>query len=496
MPEPGGRAVSTPLMGGESEPTLRDLSSPGRRAWSLPPLDVPEAEIDLPEAASRRPELPEVSERDLVAHVTRLAHRNFAVDLGGYPLGSCTMKYNPKIADWAAEHPGFRDLHPATPASLSQGILAVLMEAEQILCELTGMSRASFQPPAGAAGELTGLLIMRAYHETAGRPRTRVLIPDAAHGTNPASVTLAGFEAVQIPSNDRGMVDVEALRTALGDDVAGLMLTNPNTLGLFEEEITAIAAAVHDVDGLVYYDGANLNAVLGVVRPGDMGFDIVHSNLHKTFATPHGGGGPGSGPVAVVERLVDYLPGPVPTTADDGTLTWETPPHSIGRVHGFHGNVLVVVRALAYMRALGRSGLRRVAERSVLNARYLEQLVAGAYDIPYPAPCMHEFVASANRLKKETGVRAMDVAKALLDRGFHAPTVYFPLVVDEALMIEPTETESLETLRALAGALADIAQQAQTDAEAVQDAPRRTPVSRPDDALAARRPILTWMEES
>ena len=496
MPEPGGRAASAPLTGGAPEPTLADLSSPGRRAWSLPPLDVPEVPLDLPEGAAEPPALPEVSERDLVAHFSRLAHRNFAVDLGGYPLGSCTMKYNPKIADWAAEHPGFRDLHPATPAALSQGVLAVLAEAEQVLCELTGMARATFQPPAGAAGELTGLLIMRAYHTAAGHPRTKVIIPDAAHGTNPASVTLAGYEAVQVPSNDRGMVDLGALRARIDEDVAGLMLTNPNTLGLFEEEITEIAEAIHAVDGLVYYDGANLNAILGVARPGDMGFDIVHSNLHKTFATPHGGGGPGSGPVAVVERLTEFLPGPLPVVLPDDSLGWETPARSIGRVHGNHGNVLVVVRALAYMRALGGPGLRRVAERSVLNARYLETLVASDYAVPYPAPCMHEFVASASRLKKETGVRAMDVAKALLDRGFHAPTVYFPLVVDEALMIEPTETESPETLEAFAEALLDIARAAHEDPEAVQDAPHETPVSRPDDALAARRPVLGWhMEE-
>jgi glycine dehydrogenase subunit 2 len=292
------------------------------------------------------------------------------------------------------------------------------------------------------------------------------------------------------------MVDLDALRAALDEDVAGLMLTNPNTLGLFEDDIVAIASAVHDVDGLVYYDGANLNAVLGVARPGDMGFDIVHANLHKTFATPHGGGGPGSGPVAVVERLAEFLPGPLPTPGADGVFGWEMPVRSIGRVHGNHGNALVVVRALTYMRALGGDGLRRVAERSVLNARYLERLVAEAYDIPYPAPCMHEFVASASRLRRETGVRAMDVVKALLDRGFHAPTVYFPLVVDEALMIEPTETESLETLHALADALVEIARLAADDPEAVMDSPHHTPVSRPDDARAAREPVLTWMMET
>ncbi|MDX1691165.1 MAG: aminomethyl-transferring glycine dehydrogenase subunit GcvPB [Acidimicrobiia bacterium] len=494
MPEPAGRASSTPLTGGDPEPTLDELSAPGRRAWSLPALDVPERDLDLPESADAPPALPELSERDLVAHFTRLAHRNFAVDLGSYPLGSCTMKYNPKVCDWAAEHPGFRDLHPSMPARLTQGVLAVYAEAERILCELTGMTRATFQPPAGAAGELTGLLIMRGYHGDRGHVRRRVIIPDAAHGTNPASVTLAGYEAVEVPSNDRGMVDIDALRDVVDEDVAGLMLTNPNTLGLFEDDIVEIAEIVHDVDGLLYYDGANLNAILGVARPGDMGFDIVHSNLHKTFATPHGGGGPGAGPVAVVDRLVEYLPGPLPTAGADGVLQWEEPARSVGRMHGNHGNFLVVLRALTYMLALGGPGLRRVAERSVLNARYLETLVADAYEIPYDAPCMHEFVASAERLKQETGVRAMDVGKALLDRGFHAPTVYFPLVVDEALMFEPTETESPETVEALADALLDIAEQAHRDPERVQDAPHRTPVSRPDDAQAARKPVLRWEE--
>ncbi len=495
MPEPGGRASSAPLVGGGTEPTLAGLSVPGRRAWSLPALDVPEQTLVLPEAAAASPALPEVSERDLVAHFTRLAHRNFAVDLGAYPLGSCTMKYNPKVADWAAERPGFTGLHPATPPAFAQGALAVLLEAEQFLCEVTGMARATFQPPAGAAGELTGLLVMRAHHTAQGNPRARVIIPDSAHGTNPASVTLAGYEVVPVPSNARGMVDLAALRRLVDTEVAGLMLTNPNTLGLFEEDICEIARVVHEAGGLVYYDGANLNAILGVARPGDMGFDIVHSNLHKTFATPHGGGGPGSGPVAVVEHLARYLPGPLPAEHADGSLGWEMPEASIGQVHGHHGNFLVVVRALAYMLALGGEGLRRVAERSVLNARYLASLVAAEYDIPFPEPCMHEFVASATRLKRETGLRAADVAKALLDRGFHAPTMYFPLIVDEALMVEPTETESPETLEALAAALLAIAEEARDDPAAAHAHPRETPVARLDEASAARRPVLTWFTE-
>ena len=492
MADPGGRALSTPLMGGGTEPTLADLSVAGRRAWSLPDLDVPERDLSLPEAAAGPPPLPELSERDLVAHFSRLAHRNFGVDLGAYPLGSCTMKYNPKVCDWAVEHSAFRDLHPATPPGLAQGALEVLVEAEDLLCRLTGMERATFQPPAGAAGELVGLLIMRAYHTERGRARSRVIIPDSAHGTNPASVSLAGYDTVQVPSNERGMVDVAALADLMDDEVAGLMLTNPNTLGLFEADICRIAEIIHEHDGLVYFDGANLNAILGVARPGDMGFDIVHVNLHKTFATPHGGGGPGSGPVAVTERLVRYLPGPLPERAADGTIRWEVPEASIGRVHGFHGNFLVVLRALAYMRALGGPGLRRVAERSVLNARYLAHLVAGSYPPAFDEPCMHEFVATAAPLKKATGLRAMDVAKALLDRGFHSPTMYFPLIVDEALMVEPTETESVETVEALAEALMAIATAAHEDPESIGDHPRSTPVRRLDDAAAARNPVLTW----
>jgi glycine dehydrogenase subunit 2 len=490
MPEPAGPARSAPLVGGDAEPTLAALSSPGRRAWSFPELDVDP--VALPsEAADRPPPLPEVSERELVAHFTRLGHRTFAVDLGAYPLGSCTMKYNPKVCDWAAESAGFRDLHPALPAPLAQGALEVLLEAEAILCELTGMARATFQPPAGAAGELTGLLIMRAYHEAAGRRRSTVVIPDSAHGTNPASVSLAGFRTLQVKSDERGMVSPDALRAVVDEDTVGLMLTNPNTLGLFEQDIVELAGIVHDVDGLLYYDGANLNAILGVARPGDMGFDIVHSNLHKTFATPHGGGGPGAGPVAVTGRLTRFLPGPLPVRDGEG-IRWEMPEASIGRLHGNHGNFLVVLRALTYMLALGGPGLRRVAERSVLNARYLAHRLTGAYEIPFPAPCMHEFVASAAALKRATGVRAMDVAKALLDRGIHAPTMYFPLVVEEALMIEPTETESPETVDALADALAEIARIAAEDPGLVQGAPHSTPVSRPDDAEAARNPILTW----
>ena len=492
MLRPGGSAASSPLIGGSDEPTLIEMSVTGRRAWSLPPLDVPEVDLDFPEAAAEPVLLPEVSEHDLVMHYTRLSHRNFAVDLGAYPLGSCTMKYNPKICDWAAEHPAFRDLHPATPEESAQGALAVLLEAERFLCEITGMERATFQPPAGASGELTGLLIMRAYHEDKGEERTKILIPDAAHGTNPASVTLAGYETVEVPSNDRGMVDVDALRELAGADTAGLMLTNPNTLGLFEADIVELTEIIHAVGGLVYYDGANLNAIMGIAKPGLMGFDIVHSNLHKTFATPHGGGGPGAGPVAVHDELVPFLPGPLPEADAEGVLRWMMPAKSIGRVHGKHGNFGVVLRALTYMKALGGDGLKRVSQRAVLNARYLEELIRGPYDLPYDSPCMHEFVASAKTLKKDTGIRAMDIVKALMDEGFHAPTVYFPLIVEEALMIEPTETQSLQTMDAIAGALLSIAETAGTDPESLHAAPVRTPVGRPDEAAAARHLRVTW----
>jgi glycine cleavage system P protein (glycine dehydrogenase) subunit 2 len=430
-----------------------------------------------------------VSERDLVGHFTRLSHRQYSVDLGAYPLGSCTMKYNPKACDDAASLAGFANVHPATPAQYAQGWLELLAALGDTLCAITGMYAVTLQPPAGASGELTGLLLMRAFHDERGEgeQRRKVIIPDSAHGTNPASVTLGGYETVTIPSDDRGCVDVAGLREQLGPDVAGIMLTNPNTLGLFEEDIVEIAAAVHEVGGLLYYDGANLNAILGVVRPGDMGFDIVHMNLHKTFAVPHGGGGPGAGPVAVSQRLAAYLPGPLPVRTDDGRFEWTTPPKSIGPVHAWYGNALALVRAYTYILLNGGDGLRRVAEAAVLNANWLRHALRGTYDIPYDRPNMHEFVASTTSLKKASGLKALDVAKRLLEEGFHAPTVYFPLIVDEALMIEPTETESPQTVAALADALKRIAA-SPDDAKA---APRTTPVSRVDEARAARQLIPT-----
>jgi len=503
----GGRAASAPLLGREPEPTLFELSVPGRRAWQLRSTGVPETPLEeLVPAEHRRhapPPLAEVSERDLVAHFTRLSHRQFSVDLGAYPLGSCTMKYNPKMCDTVAGLAGLADVHPAAPPVAVQGWLRLLVELEEALCAITGMAAATMQPAAGAAGELTGLLLMRAWHRAAGNVRSKVIIPDSAHGTNPASVTLSGYETVTVPSDARGCVDLRALRAVLDDEVAGIMLTNPNTLGLFEEDIAAIAAAVHEVGGLLYYDGANLNAILGVVRPGDMGFDIVHLNLHKTFATPHGGGGPGAGPVAVSARLAPFLPGPRPVRlapADAGAGTtgvrygWEMPERSIGRVHSWHGNALVLARALAYIQVHGADGLRRVAELAVLNANWLRRRLAGILDVPFDRPCMHECVLSAASLEKATGVRALDIAKRLLEEGFHAPTVYFPLTVREALMIEPTETESLQTL----GALADAVDRIVADARAADGAaraaaaPRTTPVGRVDEARAARRLVPTF----
>ncbi len=501
VPVAGGRAASAPLLGGEPEPAIFELSVPGRSAASFRSSELPEWNLeDLvaePWLAEAAVELPEVSERDLVAHFTRLTHRQYSVDLGDYPLGSCTMKYNPKACDAAAGMGSFAGVHPASPPSCTQGWLQVLVELEADLCEITGMAAATLQPAAGAAGELTGLLLMRAHHEAAGDERRRVVIPDSAHGTNPASVALGGYEVTTVGTTPRGGVDLGHLRSVLDDDVAGIMLTNPNTLGLFEEDIVEIAAAVHEVGGLLYYDGANLNAILGVVRPGDMGFDIVHLNLHKTFATPHGGGGPGAGPVAVVEQLAPLLPGPRPVRLDYGGYGWATPSRSIGRVHSWHGNALVLLRAWTYIELNGGDGLASVAQVAALNANWLARRLRDGYDVPYDRAVMHECVVSARSLAAATGLGATDVAKRLLDLGFHAPTVHFPLVVEEALMIEPTETESPQTLAALADALLEIATEARTPegAAAIRAAPARTPVGRVDEAGAARRLVVTYDQD-
>jgi glycine dehydrogenase subunit 2 len=473
--------------------TLIERSRPGRRAWSMPALDVPA--VDPPDEHRRGspPGLPEVSETDVVRHFTRLSQINYGVDTGFYPLGSCSMKYNPKAAETVAALPGFQRLHPHQPEESVQGALELLWRLEQALCEITGMARSTFQPPAGASGELTGLLIMRAFHTSNGDARSKIVIPDSSHGTNPASVTLSGYQAVQVPSDSRGLVDVGQLEKLVDDDVAGLMLTNPNTLGLFEEEIEAIAGVMHRVGALLYYDGANLNAIIGRARPGDMGFDIVHMNTHKTFATPHGGGGPGAGPVAVNARLERFLPAPVVGLDEEtGRYFWDHDrPAAIGRVHGFHGNFGVLVRAFAYVFGHGRDGLREVGERAVLNANYLASRVKEAYPLAFPGRPMHEFVSTAKRYRPG-GVRAMDIAKRLIDLGFHPSTVYFPLIVEEAMMVEPTETESKDTLDAFADALLQVAREAVDDPHLLHEAPVTTPVRRLDEAKAARELKLRW----
>jgi glycine cleavage system P protein (glycine dehydrogenase) subunit 2 len=473
--------------------TLAERSRQGRHAWTLPELDVPPVEVPAQHRRASEAALPEVSEVDIVRHFTRLAQINYGVDTGFYPLGSCSMKYNPKVAEAVAALPGFQRLHPHQPEDTVQGALELLWRLERALCEITGMARATFQPPAGASGELTGLLIMRAFHAKNGNPRSKIIIPDSAHGTNPASVTLSGYRVVQVPSDARGLVDLGELEKMVDEDVAGLMLTNPNTLGLFEEEIEAIARAMHRVGALLYYDGANLNAIIGRVRPGDMGFDIVHMNTHKTFATPHGGGGPGAGPVAVNERLERFLPAPVVGFEEEsGRYFWDRDrPDAIGRVHGFHGNFGVLVRAYAYVFGHGREGLREVGERAVLNANYLASRVKGEFPLAFAGRPMHEFVSTAKRFRK-FGVRATDIAKRVIDLGFHPSTVYFPLVVEEAMMVEPTETESKETLDAFADAMLQAAEEAESNAYLLHEAPVTTPVRRLDEAKAARELKLRW----
>jgi glycine dehydrogenase subunit 2 len=479
----------------ESSPLIFERSMPGRVAVSIPEAGVPEAPLaEVLGAAHLRREpaaLPEVSELDLVRHYTRLSQRNYAIDVGFYPLGSCTMKYNPKVNEDAARLAGFARLHPNTPAALAQGALALLWELEQMLCEISGMHRVTFQPAAGAHGELTALMMIRAYHDDRGERRTRVIVPDSAHGTNPASAAMCGFTVVTVPSDARGNIDSGALRRAADGSIAALMLTNPNTLGLFEEQITEVADIVHGCGALMYLDGANFNAVLGVTRPGDQGFDVMHMNVHKTFSTPHGGGGPGAGPVAVKRPLEPYLPSP--TIERDGeTFRLDGDrPKSIGRVRAFNGNFGIFVRAYAYLRAYGPL-LRQVSEAAVINANYLLARLRPYFEVPYDRTCMHEFVLSGRRQKTRHGVRTLDIAKRLLDYGIHAPTIYFPLIVDEAIMIEPTETESRQTLDAFADALIRVAQECETSPETVKTAPHRTVVSRLDEVTAARHPNLRW----
>jgi glycine dehydrogenase subunit 2 len=483
------------------EPLLFERSRPGRRGVDMDPLDVPpvDARALLGEAALREtlPELPELSEMDVVRHFTRLSTQNYAVELGLYPLGSCTMKYNPKLNEKAARLPGFAEIHPLQPPPLAQGILALMANLEDALAEISGMDRVSLQPAAGAQGELAGIMMIRAFHEQRGDRRKKVLIPDSAHGTNPASAALNDFECVPVPSGPDGVLHPEAVAERMAPDVAGLMLTNPNTLGLFEEHIVRICEIVHEQGGLVYGDGANLNALMGVARPGDMGIDVIHFNLHKTFSTPHGGGGPGAGPVGVKNLLAPHLPVPIIRREKDPeryTLDYEFP-HSIGRLHGGFGNVGMLVRAWAYIRSLGPEGVRLCAEMAVLNANYLLARLRESWHVPYERPVMHECVLSDRHLE-ETGVTTLDVAKRLIDYGYHPPTIYFPLIVHGAIMIEPTESESLEGLDRFAEALLAIEREAREDPEMVREAPHRTPRSRLDETRAARRPVLRWQPGS
>ncbi len=520
--DPSGRgaAFSGTSGGGELvivEPLIFDRSRAERRAVRFPsPSDRARerasGQPQLPASAlrGRAPRLPEVSELDMLRHFNRLAHLNQAIDLNFYPLGSCTMKYNPKVNEWAARLPGLAESHPLDPEALSQGSLELMWLLSELLKEISGFPAVSLQPAAGAHGELTGMLMTRAYHAANGESeqRTKVLVPDRAHGTNPATATMVGYQTVTIRSNERGGIDLGALRGALGPDVAALMITNPSTLGIFEDQIDQVVAAVKECGAIAYMDGANLNAILGRFRPGEAGFDIMHFNLHKTFSTPHGGGGPGAGPVGVSERLEPFLPAPMPTlvagdaaevraNARSGRSTAgvrfaldDDRPQSIGKVRSCYGNFGMFVRAYTYIRSNGDSGLRTISEDAVMAANYLRVKLHDVYDLPYDRLSKHEVVFSGRRQKREHGVTTLDIAKAILDHGIHPPTIYFPLIVEEALMVEPTETESVETLDHFIGVMRDIAEQAATDPAAIKRAPMTTPVGRLDEAAAARRPDL------
>ncbi|WP_371364287.1 putative glycine dehydrogenase (decarboxylating) subunit 2 [Sporomusa rhizae] len=479
----------------KSKSLIFEISKPGRRAIDLPACDVPETEAQslIPAGFLRQEaaDLPEVSQLDLMRHYTGLSNRNFGVDSGFYPLGSCTMKYNPKINEDVCRLPGFAQIHPLQEGETVQGAMELLYNMEQYLAEIAGMDAVTMQPVAGAHGELTGLKLIRAYHRHRGQNRTKVIVPDSAHGTNPASAAVCGLDIVEIKSHDDGAVDLEALQAAVGEDTAALMLTNPSTLGLFEKNIKEIAKIVHDAGGLLYYDGANANAIMGITRPGDMGFDVVHFNLHKTFSTPHGGGGPGSGPIGVKKDLVPFLPTPVIVKEADKFRFEENRPLSIGKVHAFYGNFGVIVRAYAYIRAMGPDGLKTSSEDAVLNANYcLSQLKKDFY-APFSRYCMHECIITPKHQKAQ-GVHTLDIAKRLLDYGYHPPTIYFPLIVEEAMMIEPTESESKETLDGFIAAMHRIAEEVNEDVTLVTEAPRNTVVGRLDEASAARKPIVKW----
>lgn len=477
-----------------------ERSREGRRGFRVPNLEIEEKKLDqlVDKKFLRTSEtaLPQVSEVDVIRHYTRLSQKNYCVDLGFYPLGSCTMKYNPKINEVTSSMPGFAQLHPMQPEKTSQGILELMYDLTERLCEVTGMSWGTLQPFAGAHGEFTGMKFFRSYFDKRGESsRTKVLVPDSAHGTNPASAHIAGFDVVEIKSNSKGMVSVEDLKHHLDENLAGIMLTNPNTLGIFEEDIAEIAGLVHDAGGLLYYDGANLNAVMGKSRPGDMGFDVVHLNLHKTFSTPHGGGGPGSGAVMVNKKLEPFLPAPtVRKKGDEYVLDYDIP-DSMGRISGFYGNIAVLVRAYTYILTMGSDGLQRASELAVLNANYVKEKLKHRYYLPYDQVCKHEFVFSAEKMKEKYGVDAGDVAKGLLEFGIHAPTIYFPLIVHESMMIEPTETESKESLDNFIEVMNEIADLAEKDPEKLHEMPLSTPVRRVDQVRAAKQPVLRWQPE-
>lgn len=473
-----------------------ELSKEGRTAYKLPKMDVEEVDLKefVPEAYLRDEELdfPEVSEVEVIRHYTNLSNKNYGVDTGFYPLGSCTMKYNPKINENMARLDGFANIHPYQPEETVQGALKLMHELDEALCELTGMDKMTLQPAAGAHGELTGLMLIKAYHEKRGdTKRTKIIVPDSAHGTNPASAAMAGFDTLEVKSTEEGTVDIESLKNILSDEIAGLMLTNPNTLGLFEKDIKEIADLVHSCGGLLYYDGANANAIMGITRPGDMGFDVVHLNLHKTLSTPHGGGGPGSGPVGVKKSLIEYLPVPVVEKDENRYFLNYDYPNTIGKVKDFYGHFGVLVKTYSYILTMGKDGLKKASEVAVLNSNYVMSLLRDDYYLPIDTIYKHEFVLGG--LKEENlEVKTLDIAKRLLDFGFHPPTVYFPLIINEALMIEPTETESKETLDKFANVLKQIAKEAIENPEMVKEAPHNTPVRRIDETKAARKPVLKY----
>ena len=479
----------------QNEGLIFEKSSPGKAAWKLAPLDVPDVDTKRLLGPCERKHLgnmPEVSEIEIIRHFTRLSTWNYAIDLGMYPLGSCTMKYNPRVNEAVSRLDGIANAHPYQPEKVSQGALRIIKTLSECLLEITGMDRITLQPAAGAHGELTGLLLVRAYHDSQGKSRKKILIPDSAHGTNPATASMSGYAVENLKSNAHGMVDIAALEAQMHDEVAALMLTNPNTLGIFEQEIHKIADILHAKGGLLYMDGANMNALVGKTRPGDFGVDVMHLNLHKTFSTPHGGGGPGCGPVACKKFLEPYLPQPVVVEKENGLLGFDyNRPKSVGRVRMFYGNFGMHVRALAYIMANGPDGLRQTTEDAVLNANYIRKKLESDYDLPYKSASMHEVVFS-DRIQAQKGVRTGDIAKRLIDYGFHPYTVSFPLVVPGALMIEPTESESVEELSLFVDAMKSIARETEEDPELVKTAPHSTRVSRLDETAAARRPVLRW----